>query len=82
MGMVNPETGRIDSLEEREFEKVQKGYTYFEENDVLFAKITPCMENGNTVIAKGLKMDLGLVQLSSMFLGLQNILMRVTSTIY
>ncbi|ASI79560.1 TPA: restriction endonuclease subunit S [Bacillus cereus] len=59
MGMVNPETGRIDSLEEREFEKVQKGYTYFEENDVLFAKITPCMENGNTVIAKGLKNGFG-----------------------
>ncbi|MED0825335.1 restriction endonuclease subunit S [Bacillus pacificus] len=59
MGMVNPETGRIDSLEEREFEKVKKGYTYFEENDVLFAKITPCMENGNTVIAKGLKNEFG-----------------------
>jgi type I restriction enzyme, S subunit len=54
MNLVNPETGKIDSLEEREFEKVKKGYTYFEENDVLFAKITPCMENGNTVIAKGL----------------------------
>ena len=24
MGMVNPETGRIDSLEEREFEKYKK----------------------------------------------------------
>ncbi|WP_415273208.1 restriction endonuclease subunit S [Bacillus siamensis] len=54
MNKVNPQTGEVDSLEEREFEKVKKGYTYFEENDVLFAKITPCMENGNTVIAKGL----------------------------
>ncbi|MED4800596.1 restriction endonuclease subunit S [Bacillus atrophaeus] len=54
MNKVNPQTGKVDSLEEREFEKVKKGYTYFEENDVLFAKITPCMENGNTVIANGL----------------------------
>ncbi len=54
MNKVNPQTGKVDSLEEREFEKVKKGYTYFEENDVLFAKITPCMENGNIVIANGL----------------------------
>jgi type I restriction enzyme S subunit len=59
MGMVDPETGIIECLEEREFEKVKKGYTYFEENDVLFAKITPCIENGNTVIAKNLKNKIG-----------------------
>lgn len=54
MGQVNPELGTINSLEERSFAQVKKGYTYFEENDILFAKITPCMENGNTVIANGL----------------------------
>lgn len=59
MSNVNPVTGKIDILEERTFDKVKKGYTYFEENDVLFAKITPCMENGNTVIAKGLKSGFG-----------------------
>lgn len=59
MGGVNPKTGSIDKLEEREFQIVKKGYTYFEENDVLFAKITPCMENGNTVIAKGLANKFG-----------------------
>ena len=32
-----------------------KGYTYFEENDVLFAKITPSMENGKGAIAESLK---------------------------
>ena len=36
------------------YSKVSKGYTYFEENDVLFAKITPCMQNGKHVIAKNL----------------------------
>ncbi|MEL3972058.1 restriction endonuclease subunit S [Rossellomorea oryzaecorticis] len=59
MSNVNPVTGRIYSFEDRLFDKVRKGYTYFEENDVLFAKITPCMENGNTVIAKGLRNHFG-----------------------
>ncbi|MCC5893813.1 restriction endonuclease subunit S [Exiguobacterium sp.] len=59
MGMVSAKKGRIERLEEREFQKVKKGYTYFEENDVLFAKITPCMENGNVVIAKDLKNKFG-----------------------
>ncbi|PGL38895.1 restriction endonuclease [Bacillus cereus] len=59
MSNVNPQTGSIDELEERRFDKVKKGYTYFKEHDVLFAKITPCMENGNTVIANGLRNQFG-----------------------
>lgn len=31
-----------------------KGFTRFQEGDLLWAKITPCMENGKSVIAKGL----------------------------
>lgn len=31
-----------------------KGLTPFQENDILFAKITPCMENGKGAIARGL----------------------------
>lgn len=54
MTMVNERSGSIIRLEERPFSKVKKGYTYFEKDDILFAKITPCMENGNTVIAEGL----------------------------
>lgn len=37
-----------------------KGLTPFQENDILFAKITPCMENGKGAIAKGLINGLGL----------------------
>ena len=33
---------------------MKKGYTYFEENDVLFAKITPCMQNKKSAMAKNL----------------------------
>lgn len=40
------EEGTIDVPEEAELGDVIKGYRYFEEGDVLLAKITPCMENG------------------------------------
>ena len=54
MNAVDGLTGTISSKIERPFGEVKKGYTYFEEGDVLFAKITPCMENGKQVIATGL----------------------------
>ena len=53
------EDGRIDASIERPFSEVCKGFTYFAENDVLFAKITPCMENGKGGVAKGLKNKAG-----------------------
>lgn len=31
-----------------------KGYTLFQENDILWAKITPCMQNGKCAIARNL----------------------------
>ncbi|MDU5395253.1 MAG: restriction endonuclease subunit S [Negativicoccus succinicivorans] len=40
--------------------ELNKGYTKFIENDVLFAKITPCMENGKGAIAKGLLNNFGI----------------------
>ena len=36
----------------RPFKSVSKGYTYFEEGDILFAKITPCLENGKHTLVK------------------------------
>lgn len=53
------EDGRIDASIERPYSEVCKGFTYFTENDVLFAKITPCMENGKDGVAKGLKNGAG-----------------------
>lgn len=47
---------------EKNFEKfkdLQKGYTQFIKNDILFAKITPCMENGKTAIISDLKEKIG-----------------------
>ena len=40
------EHGEIDATAIKEYDEVKTGFTYFAENDVLFAKITPCMENG------------------------------------
>lgn len=36
-----------------------KGYSRFQEKDVLWAKITPCMQNGKCVIARGLRNGYG-----------------------
>ncbi|BAQ68702.1 type-1 restriction enzyme StySJI specificity protein HsdS [Rhodovulum sulfidophilum] len=50
MPAVEAETGRIDVSETRTFNEVKQGYTPFMKGDVLFAKITPCMENGKMAI--------------------------------
>lgn len=43
----------------RKLREVRSGYTYFEEGDVLFAKITPCTENGKGCLAVGLRNGIG-----------------------
>ncbi|SCX97206.1 type I restriction enzyme, S subunit [Lachnospiraceae bacterium XPB1003] len=53
------ETGDIDTSELRVFDDVKTGFTYFAEKDVLFAKITPCMENGKGAVAVGLCNGIG-----------------------
>ena len=50
MPAVEAETGAIDVSQTRRLEEVRRGYTPFREGDVLFAKITPCMENGKMAI--------------------------------
>ncbi|MFE7781778.1 restriction endonuclease subunit S [Streptomyces nigrescens] len=55
MAAVEAETGRMDaSAHVRYGEIKKKSLTSFQEDDVLFAKITPCMENGKIVKAQGL----------------------------
>jgi type I restriction enzyme S subunit len=49
----------FESLEERTLGEVRKGFTHFAEGDVLFAKITPCMENGKGAVATGLRNGIG-----------------------
>ena len=49
----------IEHSETREFGKVYPNYTYFADDDVLLAKITPCFENGKLGIAKNLVNGIG-----------------------
>jgi type I restriction enzyme S subunit len=59
MSSVSESGKGITRLESKPFREVKSGYTYFSEGDVLFAKITPCMQNAKHAIAKGLHRDFG-----------------------
>lgn len=59
MAAVEAATGRMDTSTVRRFGELKKGYTIFREGDVLFAKITPCMENGKMAVARGLRNGVG-----------------------
>ncbi len=50
MPAVGAGDGQIDVSQLRPAKEVKKGYTPFREGDVLFAKITPCMENGKMAV--------------------------------
>ncbi|MDR3567885.1 MAG: restriction endonuclease subunit S [Syntrophobacteraceae bacterium] len=54
MAAVDEVAGKIANPQARPFAVVKKGFTHFEDGDVLFAKITPCMENGKAAIAREL----------------------------
>ena len=53
------ENGEFDPSERKTYQEVKKGFTYFQNGDVLFAKITPCMENGKGAIAQSLENGIG-----------------------
>ncbi len=55
MASVSDKTGEIIDFKIRKLGEIRKGYTHFSENDVIWAKITPCMENGKAALAKELK---------------------------
>ena len=47
---IDQETGQKSTYELRNFDDVKKGYTKFQRDAVLFAKITPCTENNKTAL--------------------------------
>lgn len=59
MKCVEELTGKIDLSLARRLSDVKKGYTPFINGDLLFAKITPCMENGKVAVARGLRNGIG-----------------------
>lgn len=55
------EEGFISNPTNKPLKELRKGsYTYFAENDIILAKITPCMENGKCALAKGLTNGFGM----------------------
>lgn len=52
---------RINSFSHglRSLSEVRKGYTSFQDEDVLWAKITPCMQNGKSAVVHGLSNGVG-----------------------
>lgn len=61
VAFVPMEALRYDSITQQEipFEEARGKYTYFAEGDLLFAKVTPCFENGNIAVADNLKGGIG-----------------------
>lgn len=60
MAAVSETSGTIVSPTIRPLREVNKGFTQFIENDVIFAKITPSMENGKAAVATDLVNGVGL----------------------
>ncbi len=52
------EMGELEP-QQRSYAEVQSGFTYFENDDVVLAKITPCYENGKAGVMKNLMNGFG-----------------------
>ena len=59
MNNLGIDTKRMVLDEDRPLSEVSGSYTYFEDGDVILAKITPCFENGKLGIASGLTNGIG-----------------------
>lgn len=59
MAVLNENNVNFDPVEVKTLGEVVGSYTYFRENDVLVAKVTPCFENGKAGIARGLENGIG-----------------------
>lgn len=60
MAAVDEVSGRISAPVDRPYREVSKGFTHFRDDDVIFAKITPSMENGKSAVARGLANGTGM----------------------
>ncbi len=59
MADLGTNTMYFASRQFKSLEDVGASYTYFRDNDVLLAKVTPCFENGKAGIANGLRNGIG-----------------------
>ncbi len=59
MTLISERYGEPPEFEIRKWGEIKTGYTHFAENDVVFAKITPCFENSKAAIMRGLVNGIG-----------------------
>lgn len=60
MASVDKISGTIAAPMDRPYNEVSKGFTHFQDGDVIFAKITPSMENGKSAVARDLTNGTGI----------------------
>jgi type I restriction enzyme S subunit len=60
MAAVGALTNVVDTTKMRPLREVTTGFTRFQSGDVIFAKITPCMENGKIALVPELPNGIGL----------------------
>lgn len=58
MTAVEEKTNHV-VYETREYGEVKTGFTVFQKNDLLWAKITPCMQNGKSFFTSDMPADIG-----------------------
>ncbi|MDQ3580317.1 MAG: N-6 DNA methylase [Pseudomonadota bacterium] len=59
MSDFNEHRIRFEPKNEKRLSEVSPSYTYFQDNDVVVAKVTPCFENGKAGIARDLLNGIG-----------------------
>ena len=59
MADMNEHQMSFEAIQIKSLAEVYSSYTYFREDDVILARVTPCFENGKAGIARGLKNGIG-----------------------
>jgi len=60
LAMANvSESAEIINRQDKKINEVKNGFTFFEDGDVLVAKITPCFENGKGALVENMKNGIG-----------------------
>ncbi|MEK9156317.1 MAG: N-6 DNA methylase [Patescibacteria group bacterium] len=59
MADISENSMQFEAKQIKNLSDVSGSYTYFADNDVLLAKVTPCFENGKAGIARNLKNGIG-----------------------
>jgi type I restriction enzyme, S subunit len=59
MTLLGTRWADFPKFERRKWISVKKGYTHFQDGDLMLAKITPCFENGKVGLARGLPNGIG-----------------------